>query len=425
MVFDNTTKVLYIFAGQREDKYLSDMYAYDVKTGIASEISSNFSIGGGPEACFTPRAVIDPSLKEIYVISGLTKAIPMLSPSHPSKAVLKERMHNWVYKYNSRPGKWTQIVKIPDQPTSQRPMPRFAHQVGYNPKTKAIYMHGGNAGESNTENEEVRDGVGSKGRLDDFWKMELKRYGFCWSWSHYFLTSLFSDQNRMKSSGSASSQFVNNSMPPRFLYHDFPLMVHRFRELCETASPVKSLAFLQTEVASVVDHNNSMEEEKFRSLLTHLLLLPSHQQHQNGPLLSSTPHASSSQESSSNSGLELEHEDTREVSTRPRKRSRSERDSEEKSSSSSGEENGVWTNFFSVGATGSFSDLGSVSSDQDMPNPMKSLGTQQTEEEKVSMYRQRTELFEGLLKFVDDGEKQPNDDLLHLVDKSLKGSRLP
>ena len=68
MVLDSTSKVLYIFAGQREDRYLSDMYAYDIKTGIAKEIFSNFSSAGGPDACFTQRAVIDPNLKELYVL---------------------------------------------------------------------------------------------------------------------------------------------------------------------------------------------------------------------------------------------------------------------------------------------------------------------------------------------------------------------
>ena len=67
MVLDTTSKVLYIFAGQREERYLSDMYAYDIKTGVAKEIFSNFSSAGGPDACFTQRAVIDPNLKELYV----------------------------------------------------------------------------------------------------------------------------------------------------------------------------------------------------------------------------------------------------------------------------------------------------------------------------------------------------------------------
>lgn len=177
MVLDHTAKVLYIFAGQQEDRYLSDMYSYDIRTGIACEIFNNFSTSGGPEACFTPRAVIDPTVKEIYVISGLTKTKVLdhvSSQIQSSRAVLKDRMHNWVYKYDTQPGKWTEISKAPEKPVNQRPMPRFAHQVVFNPKTKAMYMHGGNGGELN------KDGVkdGTKGRLDDFWRMELRRYSF-------------------------------------------------------------------------------------------------------------------------------------------------------------------------------------------------------------------------------------------------------
>lgn len=153
--------------------------------------------------------MIDTALKEIYVISGLTKANPTHAIDQPSKAVLKERMHNWIYKYDSRPGKWSQILKIPDQPVSQRPMPRFAHQVVYNPKTKAVYMHGGNGGEPNSEVDETKDGVGS-GRLDDFWKMELRRYGFLLVMVPLLCDNLFSDKDRRKSFGSASSQFANS-----------------------------------------------------------------------------------------------------------------------------------------------------------------------------------------------------------------------
>ena len=67
MVLDSTSKILYIFAGQREERYLSDMYAYDINTGVTKEIFSNFSSAGGPDACFTQRAVIDPNLQELYV----------------------------------------------------------------------------------------------------------------------------------------------------------------------------------------------------------------------------------------------------------------------------------------------------------------------------------------------------------------------
>lgn len=67
MVLDSNTSTLYIFAGQRGEKYLSDMYAYDLSTNTATELFSNFTAAGGPSPCFTQRAVIDTDLKEIYV----------------------------------------------------------------------------------------------------------------------------------------------------------------------------------------------------------------------------------------------------------------------------------------------------------------------------------------------------------------------
>lgn len=67
MVLDPLARALFIFAGQRDDKYLSDMYAYDIANNTVSELFSNFSASGGPDACFTQRAVIDPKLREVYV----------------------------------------------------------------------------------------------------------------------------------------------------------------------------------------------------------------------------------------------------------------------------------------------------------------------------------------------------------------------
>ena len=67
MVLDSLSKTLFIFAGQRDDKYLADMYAYHIPTNSITELYNNFTIADGPDACFTQRAVIDPDLKEIYV----------------------------------------------------------------------------------------------------------------------------------------------------------------------------------------------------------------------------------------------------------------------------------------------------------------------------------------------------------------------
>lgn len=67
MVFDPKGRVLYVFAGMEEEKYLSDMYAYHLDTNIVTELFSNFTASGGPDAAFAQRAVIDPSLQEIYL----------------------------------------------------------------------------------------------------------------------------------------------------------------------------------------------------------------------------------------------------------------------------------------------------------------------------------------------------------------------
>ena len=67
MVLDAASHTLFIFAGQRGDKYLADMFAFDILTNNATELYSNYTTTGGPDACFTQRAVLDRGLKEIYV----------------------------------------------------------------------------------------------------------------------------------------------------------------------------------------------------------------------------------------------------------------------------------------------------------------------------------------------------------------------
>lgn len=67
MVLDPKMQTLFIFGGQREDRYMSDMYAYHIASDTVTELFSNFTLAGGPDRCFTHRAVIDPDLREIYV----------------------------------------------------------------------------------------------------------------------------------------------------------------------------------------------------------------------------------------------------------------------------------------------------------------------------------------------------------------------
>jgi hypothetical protein len=113
-----------------------------------------------------------------------------------------------VYRYGTRPGKWTQILQKTSEGHDQadvveEPQPRYAHQVVYEEGSKTVFMHGGNAGLASGNNDGMEraasssrledsavdgDGVGSaklddgseaqgqkEKRLDDFWSMTLER----------------------------------------------------------------------------------------------------------------------------------------------------------------------------------------------------------------------------------------------------------
>ena len=67
MVLDPITQTLFLFSGQYGDRFLADLYTYDINTGMAKELCSNFTTSGGPEASFTQRAIINPRAQEIYV----------------------------------------------------------------------------------------------------------------------------------------------------------------------------------------------------------------------------------------------------------------------------------------------------------------------------------------------------------------------
>ena len=239
----------------------------------------------------------------------------------------------------------------------------------------------------------------------------------------------------------------------------FALLNPRFREMCEDGPPVKALNFLQTQVSSVVDHSNAKETETFRALLTHLLAPPSLSASSSYSRSTAPSRPISRPSSSGSSGSStLQHEDTREGSTRPRKRSRGEKDYQqdrEKSarerevvstpeSEKSEDGSGVWTsellpdtNCITDGASVYLS--GGVQRLREMRDPLEDLITPSSAaadggssdstgvtaadavkegKEKLTgaRYAQRTEVFERILKFVVESEKQPEESLLDLVE---------
>ena len=192
--------------------------------------------------------------------------------------------------------------------------------------------------------------------------------------------------------------------------------------MCEEAPPIKALNFLQNEVSSVVDHRSAEETEMFRSLLTHLLApvaVPTHRKM--ASMSTSSQHhrhslSHSSDSSNSTATTSLEHEDSRESSSRPRKRSRSDPDE--------GSEGEVWTSEIAEDYSQGFSNGRSTQRLRDMVDPLEAMirgeddcggGAPGVPQLTGARYSQRTEVFEYLLRFIADNEKQPTDSLLDLV----------
>jgi N-acetylneuraminic acid mutarotase len=165
MLLNETSRELFIFAGQRNKDYLADFYVYHLDSDDLRQISRDYSKQGGPDAGFTQRATIDPELGEFYVFSGLIK----------EKNNTQESVKNSLWVYNIRKEIWSKIYQNENtgadywsKMSGKEPCPRFAHQLVYDYKSKTQYLFGGNPGDNSQPNM----------RLDDFWQLELQRWGF-------------------------------------------------------------------------------------------------------------------------------------------------------------------------------------------------------------------------------------------------------
>lgn len=113
---------------------------------------------------------------------------------------------------------WNRITCKPGHPV---PPHRFAHQIAYDPRERIHYLFGGNPGNPSDPNE----------RLGDFWRVQLSK------------TCAAEDVLR------------------RCRY---AIRAARFKSLLP--EPLRALAYLQGELAGVVDHGNEEESSAFRSL---------------------------------------------------------------------------------------------------------------------------------------------------------------
>lgn len=161
--------------------------------------------------------------------------------------------------------------------------------------------------------------------------------------------------------------------------------------MCDDQAPVKALNFLQTEVSSVVDHTSMEEAAHFRSLLTHLL----------------NPAAKSSPSMPQSGGTRRAGDDHQEG---PRKRSRSE-DTWTSKLDDEEDDPADEHNFHSRPAGGSWiSDL--ISGMEEDPVEVDLRRDSGTTAPSPDRFKQRTEVFEALVTFVDEYAKEPEGSLV-------------
>lgn len=206
--------------------------------------------------------------------------------------------------------------------------------------------------------------------------------------------------------------------------------------MCEEQPAVRALSFLQTEVSSAVDHSSTDEAALFRSLLTHLL----------NPTIRSRPitPGSGARRQGHGHGQNHQHQEG------SRKRSRSEDDWTNRLSGESDEDvdmnnatgegsNGVTTLTIeedplersSVTPLASISTSTSASTPNSEPNPDRHdsysvtelaasatapTPTDQPPAPSPIRFKQRVEVFEALLEFINEGAKEPSGNLLDCVD---------
>ncbi|KAI8614210.1 Muskelin N-terminus-domain-containing protein [Chytriomyces sp. MP71] len=223
MLLNPKTRELYIFAGQRNKEYLSDLYIYEIDTDILHEVSRDYSKQGGPDAGFTQRATIDPELGEFYILSGLQK----------DKNSSQESVKNSFWSYGLQKGKWTRVyhnenvgAEYWSRMRDREPCPRFAHQLVFDHVRKCHYLFGGNPGDSTNLNL----------RLDDFWELHLIR---------------------------PSPEDVLRKAK-------FRIRRQQFREICQADNTSQALHYLQNDVSAVVNHADEVESKEFRDLTQQL-----------------------------------------------------------------------------------------------------------------------------------------------------------
>ncbi|KAI7900702.1 Muskelin N-terminus-domain-containing protein [Cokeromyces recurvatus] len=227
MLFDQVNGQLYIFAGQREREYLTDLYRYSTHDNTTTEIIQDFYKSTGSALGFTQRATLDEDLQEIYVLSGYTRnATHDLIRYEFSVYSIQQNEWKKLYQKESHHGERM------DYDSLIEPCPRFAHQMVYDSLTKRHYIFGGNPGGENHPSQ----------RLDDFWELRLIK------------------DNPIS--------ILRKSL--------FMIRMQKLKELCNyvvTSDTLAALDYLRNYIVPVVNEDDVSDLKEFRQMCTNLCLL--------------------------------------------------------------------------------------------------------------------------------------------------------
>lgn len=125
MLLDPTRRTLFIFAGQRHDSYMSDLWAFGLDSGELQLVSADYTQAGGPDGGFTQRTTIDEN-GEWLMISGLQKDQRQQHSTVKNSMWLRRASGEWVRVDASKDA---QRAASAEPRESDVPRPRYAHQV--------------------------------------------------------------------------------------------------------------------------------------------------------------------------------------------------------------------------------------------------------------------------------------------------------
>lgn len=155
MLFHPVQRRLYMFLGQRNKEHLVDLWWWEVSGGgRGAPLCQGRAPSPPPAAGFTQRATLDPDTDEMFVLSGMSKE-------------KDKRVYNTLWVFSLRRMSWSCVYRN-DTVSPNEPMPRFAHQLVYDPVRKIHYLFGGNPGNQSSP----------RLRLDDLWSLQLSRTSF-------------------------------------------------------------------------------------------------------------------------------------------------------------------------------------------------------------------------------------------------------